>query len=112
VLNGLFGLRIKYYNGANVYRRDLLQDLPMTSNGHGLLAEISLQLIKGGHSYVEVGMHNRERPGSGSNALRLKNAFQVGKVLLRLFWRIQLAGVRRKPGDPKKAAISAGRPSA
>ncbi len=102
LLNLAFGLRIKYYNGANVYRRVLLQNLPMTSDGHGLLAEVSVQLVKGGHGYVEVGMHNRERPGSSSNALRLKNIMRVARVLFRLFWRVQIAGDRKRGSSPKR----------
>jgi glycosyltransferase involved in cell wall biosynthesis len=112
ILNLFFGLKVKYYNGANIYRRELLRDLPMTSNGHGLLAEISLQLIKGGYGYVEVGMHNREPPGGSSNALRLKNIVRVGKVLFGLYWRIQVKGNRLPKPTPIGSPIDRERPRA
>ncbi len=110
LLNLLFGLKIKYYNGANIYRSELLRDLPMTSNGHGLLAEISLQLVKGQYSYTEVGMHNREPAGGSSNALRLKNIFRVGKVLLGLYWRLQVRGNYRKTGSTKMTPLTSSTP--
>lgn len=112
ILNLTFGLRIRYFNGANVYRRELFEGLPMTSDGHGLLAEISLQLIKSGYGYVEVGMHNLERPDGKSKALRLKNMIRVGKVLFRLFWRVRIVGIRRPKSPSAKAAIKIGQPPA
>lgn len=93
ILNLLFGLRMKYYNGANVYRRNLLSRVPMNSKGYGLFAEILIRLVKSGHDYSEVGMHNRERPGAHANskAFKLRNWIRVGRFALTLFWQIQIA---------------------
>ena len=90
ILNLLFGLNLKYYNGGNVYRRELLTRMPMTSDGYGLFAEILVQMMKSGHSYVEVGMHNRERSRGDSKAFRLKNWFRVGRSVLSLLWRVRV----------------------
>jgi glycosyltransferase involved in cell wall biosynthesis len=99
ILNVLFGLRMKYYNGANVYRRTLLRAVPMNTKGYGLFAEILVTLVKTGHDYAEVGMHNRERPGAHANskAFRLKNWIRVGRFLLSLFWRIHFARPHPRP---------------
>lgn len=93
ILNLLFGLKMKYYNGANVYRRTLLSQVPMNSKGYGLFAEILIRLVKSGHDYSEVGMHNRERPGAHANskAFKLRNWIRVGRFALSLFWHIRIA---------------------
>jgi dolichol-phosphate mannosyltransferase len=110
ILNLLFGLNLKYYNGGNIYRRELLKDVPMKSKGYGLFAEILVQLVKSGHSYFEVGMHNRERAGGQSKAFRLKNCFRVGRAIASLFWRVQIVGAIKRRQSSNRHPLAAGQP--
>ena len=96
ILNLLFGLRLKYYNGANIYKRELLKQVTMTSKGYGLFAEILIQMVKSGHDYIEVGMHNEEQVRGNSKAFQLKNWIRVGRAVTTLFWRVQIVGLGQK----------------
>jgi len=110
LLNLLFGLRLQYYNGLPVHRRDLLHSISITSGGFGFQAEILIKLIKSGCTYVEVGVHGAEETNR-SSALRLRNWLSVGRTIAHLAKEI----MRFKPVPPeviarKNAATSAGTP--
>ena len=83
LLNLLFGLHLRYYNGLPVHRRDLLQSITITSGGFGFQAEILIKLIKSGCTYVEVGVDGAEETNR-SSAMRLKNWLSVGRTILHL----------------------------
>lgn len=80
LLNLLFGLHLHYYNGLPVHRRDLLEQLSITSGGFGFQAEILVKLIKSGCSYVEVGVNGAEETNR-SSALRLRNWLSVAGTI-------------------------------
>jgi len=90
VMNMLFGLRIKYFNGPNIYKSALVKRVKMDTDSYGLFAESLIRLLKSGYSYVEVGVPNRDK-NSNSKALRLKNFVQVSQMILSLVWEIQIA---------------------
>lgn len=83
LLNLLFGLRLHYYNGLPVHRRDLLQRIEITSGGFGFQAEILVKLIKSGCTFVEVGVNGAEEKGR-SFAMRPGNWMSVGRTILHL----------------------------
>ncbi len=84
LINRLFGLRLRYYNGLAVHRRDLLQSISITSGGFGFQAEILVKLIKSGCTYVEVGIEGAEEKQQ-SFALRPRNLFSVARTIIHLF---------------------------
>lgn len=90
LLNILFGLRIKYFNGPCIHRNDLLKKTKMTTNGFAFMAEINIRLLKVGFSYVEVGLHNRDRTQGSSNAFVFRNFLRVANLVTKLFWEIQI----------------------
>ena len=82
-LNLMFGLRLHYYNGLAVHRRELLEKMHITSNGFGFQAEMLIKLIKSGYTFVEVGVHGANGKGR-SFAMRLDNWLSVGRTVLHL----------------------------
>jgi len=50
-MNIIFGLKLKYYNGAFICRRDLLQSIPIKSTGLAALAECIVRLLRAGKSF-------------------------------------------------------------
>ena len=83
LLNTLFGLRLKYYNGLPVHRTALVRSVRGKSDGFGFQAEILVQLLRAGRSYVEVGVLGAEK-ANRSSALKLKNVVSVTRTLARL----------------------------
>jgi glycosyltransferase involved in cell wall biosynthesis len=112
VLNLTFGLRLNYYNGLPVHRRDLLQKVDITSGGFGFQAEILIKLIKSGATYVQVGVKGAEEKG-GSYAMKPRNWISVARTFVHLlfeifrFKRIPPEVVARRPA-PRPEAMSAG----
>jgi dolichol-phosphate mannosyltransferase len=96
LLNILFGLKLRYYNGFTIHRSDLLKSIDISSNGFGFQAEIILKLLKAGHSYTEVGV-----PGiyitARSKALRIKNLISIVATIVHLIK--ELRGFHPRPGQ-------------
>lgn len=84
LINILFGLNIRYYNGLVVHRKDILNQITITTNGFAYQAEALVKLLKNGYSYVEVGTPTIPREGGKSKALRLNNLYSVLKTILCL----------------------------
>jgi glycosyltransferase involved in cell wall biosynthesis len=91
IMNLLFGLHIKYYNGPCIYRSAVLQKTKMTTNGFAFMAEINVRLLKAGYNYVEVGLNNRDRTQGSSKAFVFRNFLRVVNLVTKLFWEIQIS---------------------
>ncbi len=102
LLNTLFGLKLRYYNGIVVHRRDLLQSIEISTNSFACFAEALIKLLRRGSSYVEVGYISTERPAEAgrSSAFRLKNVVNVVKTIWYLYATCVLFNK-----TPKKAPI-------
>lgn len=104
LLNMAFGLRLHYYNGLPVHRRDLLQTISITSGGFGFQAEVLVKLIKSGCSFVEVAVEGAEEKGR-SFALRASNWLSVGRTIYHLarevnrFVPVSRELIERRPGQ-------------
>jgi glycosyltransferase involved in cell wall biosynthesis len=102
LVNLLFGLKLHYYNGLPVHRRELLQSIEITSGGFGFQAEILVKLIKSGATYVEVGVKGAEETNE-SDALRIRNWLSVFRTVYHLlremagFQRVSAGKVRNPP---------------
>jgi dolichol-phosphate mannosyltransferase len=94
-MNLLFGLNLKYYNGIQICRRDLLLGVTTHSDGFALLSEILVKLLTQGSSFVEVGINMQERLQGQSKAVRLHNILDVLLTMLRLFLEIKFIYRRR-----------------
>lgn len=89
VINTLFGYRIRYYNSM-VPRRELLNRITINTSGYSLQAECIVKLLRGGATFVEVGVpHGFGVAKSGSHAVRPKNLMNLFKSILALIREIR-----------------------
>jgi len=88
LINFLFGLKLKYYNGPVVHKRELIQSIKIESDSFAFQAEALVQLIKRGSSFIEVGMYIRNRKYGKSKAMRLKNILGVLITIIKLVQKI------------------------
>lgn len=77
LMNLLFGLHLKYYNGYFICRVDLLKKVRLKSAGFTLFAEAKIRLIKKGISFIEIPYETKRRVRGKSKALRWKNIWQT-----------------------------------
>jgi glycosyltransferase involved in cell wall biosynthesis len=76
--------RLKYYNGLQIHRADVLKTLTIQSSGYGFQAEVLVKALLLTRTFVEVPMELMEREHGESKAFRLKNAVDVARTLQRL----------------------------
>ena len=102
LINFLFGLRLRYFNGPCVHRRSLLQSVPMRTHGFAYMAAILVRLIRSGCSYVEVPMPLQSRQHGRSKAFKPKNVASVLRTIGELVWEVRIrdrhkyAGIARR----------------
>jgi len=89
-MNALFGLDLKYYNGIQIYRRELIQNIETFADGFALLSEILVKLLASGNTYIEVGINMTERAQGESKAVKLQNILDVITTVIRLFCEIKI----------------------
>lgn len=77
VMNIVFGLHLKYYNGYFICRKNLLDKVQLTSKGFTIFAEIKVKLMKKGVTFTEIPYETRARTVGVSKALRIKNIIQT-----------------------------------
>ena len=80
-LNILFGLRLRYYNGACFHRTALLQAIPLRSSGFTLWAEAVIRLVNQGYRCYEIGGNFDDRKSGRSKAFKIKNILGTLKIL-------------------------------
>jgi glycosyltransferase involved in cell wall biosynthesis len=86
LLNRLFGLRVRYYNGTVIHRTANLKTLPLKTSSFAYQAEILIKLLCAGKSFVEVPIRiDPPKEGRRSRAFRWKNVVQVGRTVGDLF---------------------------
>jgi len=96
LLNHLFGLHIRYYNGTVIHRTTNLKDLPIKTSSFAYQAEILVKLLCAGKSFVEVPIKiEPPKVGRRSRAFRWKNVVEVGRTLGALFVDIRMRRLRR-----------------
>ena len=84
ILNLLFGLRIRYYNGFTIYRRELIRSIQTSARGFSILAEVLILALKSGHRPLEIPTYHRQRKQGTSKAFKFSNMKDILKTLLRL----------------------------
>jgi glycosyltransferase involved in cell wall biosynthesis len=83
-LNILFGHRLKYYNGVSVYPVKYLRVALPKTDSFAYAAEIVLNMLRQGRSYIEVPARVQGRCGP-SKALRWDNLKKVVATISRLW---------------------------
>lgn len=99
LINALFGLRLRYFQGPCVYHTELARSLPTTTAGFFFLAEMLIRALSRGHGFVEVGLQHQERAHGRSKAVSLRNIARALAMIIRLWWAIR---VRKRDVRPKE----------
>jgi glycosyltransferase involved in cell wall biosynthesis len=87
LINMLFGLNVRYYQGMLPRRALLTKDI-VTTNSYAFFAEAAVKLLKARSSYVEVGIANTPSRKSGSVALQPKRLLGVLQAIFQLTFEI------------------------
>lgn len=88
LINLLFGLKLKYYNGPVVHKKELIKSISIKSKSFAFQAEALVKLIKKSHSFFEVGMYIRNRKYGKSKIFRLNNIIGIFKTIIDLLKEI------------------------
>lgn len=88
LLNALFMLKLKYYNGNAVYSTKVLQGLEVQSQDFAYNAEILIKLIKSGCSYIEFGI--QIKPTSKTAIFNMRNVFGVIRTIAHLVYDVRI----------------------
>ena len=84
VVNLITRRHLKYYNGLQIHRSDVLKSLSIVSSGYGFQAEVLVKSLRKSGSFIEVPMELMERERGESKAFRWKNVVDVTRTLTRL----------------------------
>lgn len=90
ILNLLFGLDLKYYNGHNVFPTQAVRGSKFTP-GFAFSAEILIQMLTRGYTCVQVPMLIRPRVKGQTKAFTLRNILRVTGTIVRLFYEIRIS---------------------
>ena len=84
LVNGAFGLRLGYYNGPCLLRRDYVAASKIRARGFAYMAGILVPLVREGKMVKEIDLPLKYRAGGRSKALSRRNALDVLLTLARL----------------------------
>lgn len=90
LVNILFDDNAPYYNGLNVYRRTVLEQIEIETNGFAFHVEAVVKLRQLGHSYTSEGIDVLNRKAGKSKAFRMKNIISVSETLFRMWVEYRL----------------------
>lgn len=86
LMNFLFGLNLRYFNGPFIVKTSAITSVPLRSNGLDIFAEAKVRMIKKGYSYKEITFEHMGRKHGVSTAVNLKSIIRTLKNTARLFW--------------------------
>jgi len=101
LLNVLFLMRLRYYNGPCAIKRELIQTVAVNTRGFAFMSCVLIQLIKRKHSFVEVGILLEPRQFGKSTMVSVKNITEVIRTIGWLFWHVNITRRLRRaqPGS-------------
>jgi hypothetical protein len=85
LVNAITRRHLKYYNGLQIHRAEVLKSVSIASSGYGFQAEVLVKCLRRSKTFIEVPMDLMERERGASKAFRLKNFVDVARTLTRLF---------------------------
>lgn len=93
MLNVIFNLRLKYYNGFVICKTKILKKIPMTTSSFAFQSEVLIRLIKKGYSYTEIPYCTV--PQAKTSAFRIKNLIGVAKTVYNLFFSVNFKKIKK-----------------
>lgn len=91
LMNLLFGLRLKYYNGPVIHKREVIKSISIKSKSFAFQAEALVKLIKKGHGFIEVGIYIGDKKYCKSKVSFFYDILGVLKTMVGLFKEIYLS---------------------
>lgn len=88
LVNSLFGLRLKYFNGPALIKTELLKKIPLINSSPAYMADILVRLIKAGYNYTEIEMVIKPANNRVSRLFKLNQVKHVGKTIGKLIMDI------------------------
>ena len=91
-LNLIYGTKIPYFNGINIYRTSILKKLDIKNTSFSFQIEIILNFLflKKKYTIVPTFLNEDKKKHSISKAFSLKNIFLVSKEIIKLFIKFRL----------------------
>jgi glycosyltransferase involved in cell wall biosynthesis len=86
ILNILFLNKIKYFNGLNIYPKEILKKFINKTNGFAFQTEIIIKAIRNGYSYYHVPTSVSNRKEGLTRAFKVKNIYQVCMSIIKLYF--------------------------
>lgn len=87
LVNTLFGLRMRYFQGPCIYQTPLARRLPKTAGGFYFLTEMLVHAVRAGYSYVEVPLTHQDRSHGRSKAVSVRNVLKALRAIA-ILWRV------------------------
>ncbi len=88
IMDFLFGLKIRCYNGTVIYRTDLIKTARASTYGYFFFAETLILILKKGCTYLEVPTFHEDRAHGKSKAFTFKNIAEILKKAVSLAWNV------------------------
>lgn len=89
LMNGMFGLKIRYYNGTVIHRTDNVREITINTNSFAYQSEALIKLLRRGKTFVEVPVVIERVSRKESKAFRPKNIYGVFATLARLMIEVR-----------------------
>lgn len=84
VMNTLFRLRLRYFNGSFMCKTKRLQAISLSSRGFAIYAEAKVRLLKQGATYKEVPFEHIGRKYGRSKAVTMQSVFDTIYTVMAL----------------------------
>lgn len=84
VVNTIFFLNVKYYNGLVLHKGNLIRNLTIDTDGFTYQVYALVTLIKRGATVNYINVEVRERSSGKSSAVNFKNLIEVFKSIVKL----------------------------
>lgn len=84
LMNGLFALDVRYYNGTVIHRTENVRRVGISTDSFAYQSEVLVKLLRLGCSHVDVRVDVEPKGGRSSKAFRPKNLIGVATAIGRL----------------------------
>lgn len=88
LMNFLFRLKLKYYNGTFICKTEVLSKVNLASKGFAIYAEAKVRLLKRGYSVKEISFEHVGRKFGYSKNVNSRSFFQALQTLAHLLWDV------------------------
>ncbi len=106
IINMSFGINLNYTNGTTFYRKCIMDDIKVMSDGFFYQAELLIRLIRKGYLFCEVPNFLASSEKRRSKAMTLRSLLSVIRDYVKLVYEIHIRGIEMVKGVDSKDNIS------